>query len=337
MVYVRRVSPITASGTLRGSARSYVALHGSGTGLSPRNPLGRVRCRARGAAGQPTRLIISQTQLGGSQIRPTHRIIPPTNMPKMEFSASERVLCYHGPLLYEARVLKVKEAASDEARDIPKGNQYWIHYKGWKQKWDEWVSESRLLKLTEENLRLERSLNENHRVKEVPDKSTSKDAKNNDPRPTTNSDKGKKVEGRGTKRSRDSVCEPEEGPSKQPVTIVIPEPLKIQLVDDWEAVTRQNQVVSLPRTPTVKSLLEEYERYAVDDSTTPQAKNLIKEVNAGLKVYFDKSLGYCLLYRNERQQYIEIRKKLKGKLASEIYGAEHLLRLIGGCLISPSS
>ncbi|WAQ83962.1 hypothetical protein PtA15_4A413 [Puccinia triticina] len=249
-------------------------------------------------------------------------------MPKVDFSENERVLCYHGPLLYEARILKVKDSHSDEARDNGKGNQYWVHYKGWKQKWDEWVSESRLLKLTDENLRLERTLNEAQRVKEAPDKSATKDAKTHDPRPTANPDKGKKLEGRGTKRSRDSGCEPEEGPSKHNITIVIPEPLKLQLVDDWEAVTRKNQVVSLPRSPNVKSLLEEYEQYAVNDSTTAQAKNLIKEVNAGLKVYFDKSLGHCLLYRNERQQYIDTRKKLKGKLPSEIYGAEHLLRLI---------
>jgi hypothetical protein len=72
----------------------------------------------------------------------------------------------------------------------------------------------------------------------------------------------------------------------------------------------------------------------VDRSTIPQAKNLIKEVNAGLKVYFDRSLGFCLLYRNERQQYIDIRKKFKTKPPSEIYGAEHLLRLIGESLVS---
>ncbi|POW11794.1 hypothetical protein PSTT_05067, partial [Puccinia striiformis] len=205
-------------------------------------------------------------------------------------------------------VLKVKESATEEPREVGKGSQYWVHYKGWKQKWDEWVNESRLLKLNEENLRLQRDLNETQRVKDVPDnhhqnsnhnthKLVKKELKNNESRPSTNPEKGKKSEGRGTKRSRDTAGEP---------------------------------AISLPRTPTVKKLLEEYEEYTINEpiTTTPQSKNLIKEVNAGLKVYFDRSLGHSLLYRNERQQFIDIRKKLKGKLPSEIYGAEHLLRLI---------
>ncbi|PLW10382.1 hypothetical protein PCANC_01676 [Puccinia coronata f. sp. avenae] len=253
-------------------------------------------------------------------------------MPKGGYSEHEKVLCYHGPLLYEAKVLKVKESSPDDTRGISKGNQYLVHYKGWKQKWDEWVPEGRLLKWTNENVRIRTELQEIHNIKEAPDKSMAKDIKNNEQRPASNSDKGKKPEGRATKRSRDVGSETaftlEEGSSKQAMTILMPEPLKVQLVDDWEAVTRKHQVVSLPRNPTVKTLLEEYEQYAVDRSTIPQAKNLIKEVNAGLKVYFDRSLGFCLLYRNERQQYIDIRKKFKTKPPSEIYGAEHLLRLI---------
>jgi len=263
---------------------------------------------------------------------PSVQIGRSVGMPRVEFSENEKVLCYHGPLLYEAKVLKVKEISTEDTRDSGKGKQYWVHYKGWKSKWDEWVAESRLLKMTEENLRMQRELGESQKVKDMPDKAMAKDLKANDQRPSTNPDKGKKPEGRGTKRSRDIGCEAvylqEEGFSKQTITIVIPEPLKVQLVDDWEAVTRKNQVVSLPRSPTVKSLLEEYEEYAVNQSRIPQAQNLIQEVNAGLKVYFDKSLGHCLLYRNERQQYIDTRKKFKNKPPSEIYGAEHFLRLI---------
>lgn len=38
----------------------------------------------------------------------------------------------------------------------------------------------------------------------------------------------------------------DEESSKRPnIRIVIPEPLKLQLVDDWEAVTRKNQVRKL--------------------------------------------------------------------------------------------
>ncbi|CAE1271880.1 MORF4L1 [Acanthosepion pharaonis] len=46
--------------------------------------------------------------------------------PKMKFAEGERVLCYHGPLLYEAKCVKsdVKE----------KTVRYFIHYNGWNKK-----------------------------------------------------------------------------------------------------------------------------------------------------------------------------------------------------------
>jgi len=60
----------------------------------------------------------------------------------------------------------------------------------------------------------------------------------------------------------------------------------------------------------------------------------VKEVVDGLKVYFDRALGSTLLYRFERPQHEEVLAKLKEEKQdkdihmSEIYGAEHLLRLI---------
>jgi len=58
---------------------------------------------------------------------------------------------------------------------------------------------------------------------------------------------------------------------------------------------------------------------------------------SGLQLYFDRSLGANLLYRFERTQYAEIRKRYitgptvkvgEEKDMSSIYGAEHLLRMI---------
>lgn len=43
---------------------------------------------------------------------------------------------------------------------------------------------------------------------------------------------------------------------------MIPDVLKLQLVDDWENVTKNNQLVTLPRKPNVRDLLEEYREYA---------------------------------------------------------------------------
>lgn len=65
---------------------------------------------------------------------------------------------------------------------------------------------------------------------------------------------------------------------------------------------------------------------------------LLPTVISGLQVYFDRSLGANLLYRFERPQYAEIRKRFvtgpsvkvgTEKEMSAVYGAEHLLRMIG--------
>ena len=73
---------------------------------------------------------------------------------------------------------------------------------------------------------------------------------------------------------------------------------------------------------------------------------VLPTIVSGLKCYFDRSLGANLLYRFERQQYAEVRKKYitgpkvivgQEKAMSAVYGAEHLLRMIGALLILASA
>lgn len=115
------------------------------------------------------------------------------------------------------------------------------------------------------------------------------------------------------------------------------------------------QLVPLPRTPSVATILAEYENSIATAAKPPRSLSLTREVVSGLKLYFDKSLGNNLLYRFERNQYAEIKKKYatlavgqpmpvestggdkgnsekKLKEMSEIYGVEHLLRLFGECV-----
>uniref|UniRef100_A0A7N4NR90 Mortality factor 4-like protein 1 n=1 Tax=Sarcophilus harrisii TaxID=9305 RepID=A0A7N4NR90_SARHA len=75
---------------------------------------------------------------------------PKAARPKPCFQEGERVLCFHGPLLYEARCVRV---AAEERAPI-----YLIHYMGWNKKWDEWVSESRILEYSPANVRRQREL-----------------------------------------------------------------------------------------------------------------------------------------------------------------------------------
>lgn len=77
--------------------------------------------------------------------------------PKPKFADNEKVLCYHGPLLYEAKTVKHK-------KDTKGGGEFlfFIHYQGWNKNWDEWVAESRILKINPENLERKQKLLREH-------------------------------------------------------------------------------------------------------------------------------------------------------------------------------
>jgi MRG len=113
------------------------------------------------------------------------------------------------------------------------------------------------------------------------------------------------------------------------IKLTVPDSLKALLVDDWENVTKNQQLVPLPRNPTVVQILQKYRESIPKKREGSADADVFDEVIAGLKLYFDRSLGTILLYRFERQQYMEIRKEHPNKEPSEIYGAEHLLRLFG--------
>ena len=72
---------------------------------------------------------------------------------------TKTALCYHHHLIYDAKNLKAP-SLDDENPSITGaiGPQYYVHYGGWKEKWNEWVPGERLLKKTTENLRQQASL-----------------------------------------------------------------------------------------------------------------------------------------------------------------------------------
>ena len=154
----------------------------------------------------------------------------------------------------------------------------------------------------------------------------------------------------------------------------VPEILKVLLVDDWEAVTKNNQVRSIThvgsrkfdrrcglarhastephrcrnpsRFPRIRPFTNEPRvrgpckcyQWTLIFCRLRDPTVLLPTVISGLQVYFDRSLGANLLYRFERPQYAEIRKQFvtgpsvkvgTEKEMSAVYGAEHLLRMIG--------
>lgn len=109
------------------------------------------------------------------------------------------------------------------------------------------------------------------------------------------------------------------------------------LVDDWEKVTRENRIVELPSKTPVSVFLDDYAASEGSKRRPGSAEaDILEEVVAGVKEYFNKSLGRMLLYRQERPQYQEIYPQLTkgtgelaGKTVSDVYGVEHLCRLFG--------
>ncbi|TRY76368.1 hypothetical protein TCAL_11353 [Tigriopus californicus] len=92
--------------------------------------------------------------------------------PKPKFTESEKVLCFHGPLLYEAKCVKSRRDPQAKGEF-----QFFVHYQGWNKNWDEWVPESRILKINPENLDKKDKLLHNHQANVKEKKKSAKNAK----------------------------------------------------------------------------------------------------------------------------------------------------------------
>ena len=82
------------------------------------------------------------------------------------------------------------------------------------------------------------------------------------------------------------------------IKLVMTDVLKGILVDDWEHVTKDSQLVPLPHEQPVVKILNDY----LDDEMPKRDEDsaqidILKETMAGLREYFDRALGRILLYR----------------------------------------
>ncbi|GAC95809.1 chromo domain-containing protein required for cell polarity [Pseudozyma hubeiensis SY62] len=269
----------------------------------------------------------------------------------MLYTDSEKVLCFHGPLIYSAKILKAEKWTGEDNVTRQVGPHYLVHYDGWKKTWDEWVPETRLLKYNDENLARKATLQEAAKSGSLT--STEKPSTSTSSASTTSAKRSRVAEeDRKTasrKRGRETVEAEEEFLKRPEVKISLPDELKLQLVDDWENITKNGLLVPLPRKPCVKDILDEYRKHYLSSKRDSKQRSpqVVDEVLKGLKLYFDRSLGQNLLYRFERAQYVEYRKKNGPKMGdgdvgnarsgngsmggdmepSDVYGAEHLLRL----------
>jgi len=109
--------------------------------------------------------------------------------------------------------------------------------------------------------------------------------------------------------------------------------LKRKLVNEWSLVCEKEprRVLKLPRTSTVKVILQDYLQYKEQKDKIIDANELkdLQEWCESLSIYFDRALPVVLLYRHERPQYENAAKYMEDKqlMPSEVYGGEHLNRL----------
>lgn len=136
----------------------------------------------------------------------------------------------------------------------------------------------------------------------------------------------------------DSNLQEDDFHARPKVSIPLPDHLKAILVDDWENVTKNLSLVPLPSKTPVNLILDTYYEEERGKRLAGSAEmDMLEEVVAGMKDYFNRCLGKILLYRFEREQYSEVRNQwiagtgdFKGKENVEpgdVYGAEHLARL----------
>ena len=117
--------------------------------------------------------------------------------------------------------------------------------------------------------------------------------------------------------------------TKLEVKIKIPRDLRRFLLDDADFVTRQKQLVPLPKAEdkSVKAILDGFVKSNGTKVENSTKSNVSEEIVKGIAEYFNVVLGTQLLYKFERPQYSDMLKEHPGRPLSEIYGAEHLLRL----------
>eukprot|EP00339_Tiarina_fusa_P001814 CAMPEP_0116999372 /NCGR_PEP_ID=MMETSP0472-20121206/2100_1 /TAXON_ID=693140 ORGANISM="Tiarina fusus, Strain LIS" /NCGR_SAMPLE_ID=MMETSP0472 /ASSEMBLY_ACC=CAM_ASM_000603 /LENGTH=309 /DNA_ID=CAMNT_0004698771 /DNA_START=13 /DNA_END=942 /DNA_ORIENTATION=+ len=226
------------------------------------------------------------------------------------FVQGEKIFAFHQSMLYEAKILKVE--MRNKMNSTRKEMYYFIHYQGWKTKWDEWVNDSRILKYTDQNRDFQRQMRE---LKEGSNKKRSlRKLRELTPPPEP---------------KKPCVEEIPEEILDAPETLELPFILQRVLAEDYDNIQNNKQVVTMPVQFTVFDILQSFadEKLQKNSETNPFNFAIISDIRA----YFDQALGTLLLYRIERTQYQRILANMKAKKCpeafSQIYGPQHLLRL----------
>ena len=211
----------------------------------------------------------------------------------------DSVYCRADGQLYLSKVLKLE------------GDSAFVHFQGWKSRYDAWVSAFDMMPdcieaegiSRELKMRLVQSKREAAEKKRIKGKGKGK---------------GKRVAGsekpiqRRTKRQKANLSETTASGTGSQYHIALPVSLKRRLVDDWEAMTQAPlHLVKLPREVTVSDLLEAYLEFTSINKRSEAALAAAKEAADSLILYFDKVLPMSLLYAHEKKQYLCLKRKAR--------------------------
>jgi mortality factor 4-like protein 1 len=123
--------------------------------------------------------------------------------------------------------------------------------------------------------------------------------------------------------------ESQNGFTHHEIKVLVPDELKIILVNDWENITKNNKLVALPSKISVTETLKDFVAYLQSEFNDDESElSILLEITESMKQYFEQSLGAFVLYRYERPQYNEIILKESSSNLYDVYGPIFLLRLL---------
>ena len=232
-------------------------------------------------------------------------------------NASPHPICKAAPLDSDAAIYLSLDIYSQDffedyvaATDMTVRGRILLPHADFITRWDDWVPQDRLRKLTDDNKELAANLKKDLIQQSKPpaaSKNPMAGAKRARASEISSSRDGTPAN-RGNKRTKDNDIQLEQDFVSRPmIKLPLPDTLKSLLVDDWEFVTKQMLLVPVPSKAPANFILDSYFEDEKSMRRLGSAEaDILEEVVQGLKVYFERSVGKVLLYRFEREQWSEV-------------------------------
>ncbi|XP_025191978.1 nuA4 complex subunit EAF3 homolog [Melanaphis sacchari] len=232
------------------------------------------------------------------------------------FAEGQYVYVYFDNLLYEAKCMKRRKTDYGE-------NQYFIHYRGWKSSWDEWIDENEALEINPINCRHRERLQENFDAKQK-----LKDTKNKNKiaKPKKNINISSSIKKRGRPRKvvtkKNIPCPRSVKNKKKPTTLVVKTSSQKKGKSKKEASKPKNNTIdkevedkikstnneSIPSTSTMESNIKTTENIISHTNKTEKLTNEIIENISETKPSQSIDIDNCNKFQPE---YEPVQKRLK--------------------------